>query len=112
MGTGLQTDVQLRSGQNLDSHYGPNPSRPFRTRRVTAMRDDEAAKELSNRGCNYITFCVDLNYLERHKNDLQTKYMIQLETHYTPAEFEGRAGYLLGVIIPHQLIHPPTNRIQ
>lgn len=76
------------------------------------MTDKEAAKQLAKLGCNYITFCVDLTYLERHKNDLQTKYMTELETHYIPSEFEGRAGYLLGVIIPHQLIHPPTNKIQ
>ena len=78
------------------------------------MRDDEAAKELKSRGCNYITSCVDLN-LERHNNDLQAKYMTELETHYVPAEFEGHAvssGPNLGLIIPHQLIHPPTNKIQ
>jgi hypothetical protein len=63
------------------------------------MRHDEAAEELSKRGCNYITFCVDLNYLERQKNVLQTKYMTELETHYIPAELRVTLGYLLAFFV-------------
>jgi hypothetical protein len=75
------------------------------------MTSKEAAKELAKRGCNYITFCSDLNGIEGCKNDWQAKYMAELETHYIPSEVDGVSGYILGVIIPYHLLHPPK-RIQ
>jgi len=37
--------------------------------------------------------------------------MAELETHYIPSEVDGVSGYILGVIIPYHLLHPPK-RIQ
>lgn len=74
--------------------------------RPTGVTDKEAQKELQRR-CNYVIFGVSIDDLASEKSRLEGKYGVELETYYTPYTFEGRAGYLLGAVIPYYLIHPP-----
>ena len=73
----------------------------------------ETIKVLKKIGCNYITFCDDLNCVVKCKNEWQAKYtadtgssnLVELETYYIPTEFEGISCYAHGVIIPDRLLH-------
>jgi hypothetical protein len=69
--------------------------------------DKEAQKELFRCGCNYVTYCVTMGFLACEKRGIEKKYGVELEAYSIPYTFEERAGYLLGVVIPYHLIHPP-----
>jgi hypothetical protein len=75
------------------------------------MTYDEAFQRLKKLGCNHMEACVDLNHVEKIKDNLRTKYMIDVDNYLFRAEFSGdfkeKLHYLLGFKIPHHLIHPP-----
>ena len=75
------------------------------------MTDHEAFQRLKRLGCNYMEPCVDLNHVEKIKDNVRMKYMTDLETYLFPAEFSGefkeKLHYALGFKIPYHLIHPP-----
>jgi hypothetical protein len=75
------------------------------------MTDDEAFQRLKRLGYNYMEPCVDLSHVEKIKDNLRTKYMIDLENYLFRAEFSGefkeKLYYVLGFKIPYHFIHPP-----
>ena len=48
-----------------------------------------------------------MDFLASEKNRREKKYGVELEAYSITYTFEERAGYLLGVVIPYHLIHPP-----
>ena len=75
--------------------------------RPNLVPDKEAQKELLRCGCNYVTYCVTMDFLASEKSRIENKYGVELEAYFIPYTFKERAGYLLGVVIPYHLIHPP-----